>query len=84
MFFKLKILLGFINGGIFTRYLSKNLLNSFTIGSAIIIIVSQIKTLLGVYIVDENIPFKLIDVSKISVLFKYLIYFYFLFYFFRT
>lgn len=59
-----------INGGIFTRYLSKNILNSFTIGSSIIIVVSQINVLLGVSIKDENIPFELIDVTKLLSLFN--------------
>jgi MFS superfamily sulfate permease-like transporter len=52
-----------LNGGVFTKYFSNNVLNSFTISSSIIIVVSQIETLLGISIKDENIPFELVDVS---------------------
>ena len=58
------MLMSLLNGGVFTKYFSNNVLNSFTISSSIIIVVSQVETLLGISIKDENIPFELIDVEK--------------------
>ena len=55
------------NGGVFTKYFSNNVLNAFTISSSIVIVVSQISTLLGISIRFVNIPFELIDVSIVEL-----------------
>jgi MFS superfamily sulfate permease-like transporter len=54
--------MSFLNGGFVTKYFSNNMLSSFTISSSILIVFSQISTLLGIKIYDENIPFELVDV----------------------
>lgn len=63
-----------LHGGVFTKYFSNNVLNAFTISSSIIIVVSQISTLLGIAIKDEDIPFELIDVYTKKNFFSYKIY----------
>jgi len=54
--------MSFLNGGFVTKYFSNTMLSAFTISSSILIVFSQIPTLLGIKIYDEDIRFELVDV----------------------
>lgn len=57
-----KLLLGLINGGFVSKYMSDSLVEALTIGSSYLIVISQIDALLGIHITRLKLPFRLIDV----------------------
>ena len=65
-----KLVLGLINGGVISKYMCDSLIESLTIGSSYLIVVSQIDALLGIKIVRLKLPFKLIDVNNFKFALK--------------
>ena len=51
-----------MNGGFLTNFLSNSMIEAFTIASSILIVVSQISTLLGFSIKEPDMVFKMSDV----------------------
>lgn len=57
-----------MHAGVVTKYLSDVIVAAFTTGAAYHIVVSQINSLLGIILLHEDIPFKLIEVKIFNFL----------------
>jgi MFS superfamily sulfate permease-like transporter len=53
-----------------TKYLSDTIVNGFTCGAAFHVIVSQIATLLGIKLKGIHIPFVVIGVCELGIIFN--------------
>jgi MFS superfamily sulfate permease-like transporter len=59
------MILGLLSAGFISKYFTDSLVEALTIGSAYLIVVSQVEYLLGIKVKSLKLPFKLIDVGLI-------------------
>lgn len=63
------ILIGCLNGGSLTKYMSNTIISSFTIASSCVILIGQIPILLDFKVASAKTPFKFIE-TLIQILFN--------------
>jgi MFS superfamily sulfate permease-like transporter len=63
----IQVLLGLLNAGFISKYLSDNLVEALTIGSSFLIVVSQVEYLLGIKYKSLKLPFRLLDVILTNI-----------------